>query len=69
MKINKEHFELALTEIVKAIGYVVGLFHISVWLFIILELFLYSLVRHTRLEVFVIQFPITLWVLTKKDGK
>lgn len=69
MKRCKEFFDVSLIKVAGFTGFVVGLVPKVMWLFIFLELLLFCLTKHTRLEVFVIQFPMTLWVLTKKDGK
>ena len=40
-----------------------------IWLFVFIELFLFAICKNTRLEIFVLQFPITLWVLVSKKDK
>lgn len=67
MKQFKEWLDLQLTEAVKIIGMLIGLIPAAIWLFIFLELFLFGLCSKAMPEIFVIQFPITLWVITKKD--
>jgi len=69
MKRFKEWLDLQLIHAAKNIGLLIGLIPAAIWLFILLELFLFSLCRHSRLEIFVIQFPITLWVVTAKKDK
>lgn len=71
MKSIKERLELLAVEIAKALGFIVGLLPASIYIFIGLELFLYAICHESSLEVFVIQFPCTLWVIlggSKKDG-
>ena len=71
MKKIREQLELFSIEVAKALGFIVGLLPASIYIFIGLELFLFYLCHTANLEVFVIQFPITLWVVlggSKKDG-
>lgn len=61
----------SLRSISKSINFIIRLIPAVVWLFIFLELFLFILCGNVRhLELYILQFPVTLWVLTaKKDGK
>jgi len=67
----RESLEMFVLNTSTALGFVAGLIPAGIWLFIALELFLFALCNNMQyIEVYVIQFPITLWVLThKKDAK
>ena len=69
MKRFKEWLDTLLINTAKGAGFIVGLIPATIWLFIFLELFLFGLCRDSRPEVFIVQFPVTLWVLlsAKKD--
>lgn len=67
MKQFKEWIESQSMEIAKGLGFIIGLIPAAIWLFIFLELFLFVLCRKAMPEIFILQFPITLWVITKKD--
>lgn len=67
MKRFTEWLESRLMEFAKGLGFIIGLIPAAIWLFIFLELFLFGLCSKAMPEIFVIQFPITLWVIMKKD--
>jgi hypothetical protein len=69
MKKLKEWLDVQTIEAAKNIGVLIGLVPATIWLFVFLELFLFAICKHTRLEIFVLQFPITLWVLVSKKDK
>jgi len=69
IKQAKEWLIKNIGDLAKIIGSYLGLIPAGILLFIFLELFLFLLTHSAHREIFVIQFPITLWVLTKKGGK
>ena len=66
---SMKKLEAQIVEAIKHLFLLIALVPVTIWLFVFLELFLFVLCAHTRLEIFVIQFPITLWVLVSKKDK
>lgn len=73
MKQFKEKLDLFLVEALKSLGFIVSFIPKMIWLFIFLQVVLYLFCTHMDIDtvqLFIIQFPFTLWVLVgkNKDG-